>query len=147
MTRFAITITVLEIVLTIGACLLIAATELADPFLSRTDLEDLGHQYEEYEAWRSSRFRTLVRYNTRAQLQRPPRELFTSFRLIDSQLDFELRRERERNSLGEGPEGKDVLVEDNLRGQPGYAVRDFESGSIRLELVRARDNEMLIVRK
>lgn len=146
MIRFAVTITIVELVLTIGAVLLIEVTELPDPFLSETDLTDLGLKHDSYEAWRSSRFRTLVRYNTAVSLRQPKRELYTSFRVNDSKLDFELRRDRERNRLGEGPQGKDVLIEEELPGQPGYAVRDFREEGIRIELVCGRGNEMLIVR-
>lgn len=143
--RFAVTVTALELLLTLGASVLIRFTEPPTAFLTETELTGLGMTFQSHDNTRTLR-QDVVCYDTHATLRSPTASLYASLRSDTSATDFDFRRRREE-AIREHPErGEVLLINEPLPGEEGYAVRYRGANSVRFEAVRLRGREMLIVR-
>jgi hypothetical protein len=143
--RFALVVTVIEFVLTIAASVLVTYTEPPAGFLTESELGELGMKFEQHENKRWIHLDAPC-YDTRARLIDPPGSLYVSLRSDASATDFEFRRRREEALREKSDKGELVLINEPLPGEEGYALRYRGPSSVRFELVRRRDKEMLIVR-
>jgi hypothetical protein len=143
--RFALAVTVLEFVLTIGASVLVTYTEPPTGFLTETDLSALGMTFTEHENKRWIHLNAPC-YDTRARLASPSASLYASLRSDASEADFTFRRRREEAISERSDRGEAVVINEPLPGEEGYAVRYRGPTSVRFELVRLRGSDMLVVR-
>lgn len=143
--RFAVAITVLELVLTLGASLLVTYTEPPPAFVTEAELADLGMLTAAHENKRRIR-QTGPCYETQATITTPTATLYVSLWTDATPTDFQFRRAGEE-ALRDHPKlGEMVLVNEPIPGEEGYAARHKTADSIRFELVRRRGKELLIVR-
>ena len=145
MTRFAIAVTVIEIILTLGASLMIAYVEPGEPTLSKGELEDMGFRVDSHRTRSKRYFQTLTRHDTHATLGEPRRRVFTSVRVNESPADYVLRHRREVDLISDKSQGDGVLIEEPYDDEVGYALRHVMEDLVRAEVVRARANDMVIV--
>ena len=143
--RFAIIVTILELVLTALASVLVTYTEPPPGFVTEADLKELGIRVEEHQNSRSGQMNAIL-YDTRAKLASPTATLYASLRTDALRTDFDFRRSREDVVSGRPERGESVVINEPLPGEEGYAVRHRGPTFVRFELVRFRRNEMLIVR-
>jgi hypothetical protein len=143
--RFAVVVTVLEFALTAMASILVTYTDPPPGFVTENDLRSLG-MYQttlDNRRWESA---GAPCYDTRAVLETPVAQLFTSLRTDATPTDFAFRRSRDEASQSRPERGETTIINEPLPGEQGYAVRHIGPKSVRFELVRIRRNEMLIVR-
>jgi|SRR6185295_15100553 len=143
--RFAAVVTVLEVVLTLAASVLVTYTEPPVAFVTETELSELGIKADEHENKRWVHLNAPC-YDTRAKLTAPAMSLYVSLRTDATATDFGFRRSREEVIREHADRGEAVVINEPLPGEEGYAVRHRGPNSARFELVRLRGNEMLIVR-
>lgn len=143
--RFAFAVTVLELVLTAVASLLVTYTEPPPGFATETDLRELGISFEEHQNSRWIHMNAPC-YDSRAKLASPPGALYVSLRTEATRTDFDFRRAREEVIRTHPDRGDLVIINEPLPGEEGYAVRQRGPKAVRFELVRLRQSEMLIVR-
>jgi len=142
--RFAVVVTVLELVLTAGASVLVSYTEAPPGFATDDDLRELGLAYTQHRNSREGSLQAPI-YDTNATLAAPTATLWVRYRADQSKTDFEFRRSREEVRRGRAEFGELVLIDEPMPGEQGYAVRHRGPASVRFELVRLRGSEMLIV--
>ena len=143
--RFAVVVTVLELVLTATASVLVTYTEAPPAFATQSDLRELGISFTEQRNSREGSLQAPI-YDTHATLSSPTATLFIRYRADQSKTDFDFRRSREEVSRERPENGELVIVNEPLPGEQGYAVRHRAASSVRFELVRLRGTEMLTVR-
>jgi hypothetical protein len=142
--RFAVAVTVLELVLTVAASVLVTFTEAPPAFATENDLRDLGLAFTEHRNWREGTIQAPI-YKTTAALASPPASLVVSYRADWTRTDYEFRRAREEVRRDRPEFGEAVIINEPLPGEQGYAVRQRGPNSVRFELVRLRGSEMMIV--
>lgn len=145
MTRFAVSITAIEVLLTMGAALVIALTEPPDHYLPRETLEELGMKVSAYRTDRRVWLGALPRFTTYAKLKDPERELHLSVRINASEHDYDLHRQRALNRVEQRDGGIGVLVDNPFPGERGYAMRFTEKDRVRVELARARGDKFMVL--
>ncbi len=145
MVRFAVTMALVEIALTIGAAFAITLVEPGEPYLSEADLRGLRIPFESVRTSRTKRFDSQVFYDTRVQLLGPPQTLYVSVRTESSAVDFEHRLNRERQRQRDPKQGAIALLEEPMPGEQGYTLRHRGPSSVRSELVRFRGTDLFIV--
>lgn len=143
--RFAIAVTVLEVILTIAASVLVTYTEPPVAFMTETDLSDIGIKAEKHETVRRIH-QNAPCYDTTATLANPAAKLYVSLRTDATPADFAFRRQREEANRGHPERGEITLINEPLPGEQGYAVRHRSGNSVRFEAVRLRGTDLLIVR-
>jgi hypothetical protein len=143
MVRFAVLITGVEIVLTIGAAFAITLVEPSEPYLTDADLRSLRIPYASLTTSRTKRFDQIF-YDTRVELTDPPQILTVSLRTDHSNVDYDHRLNREQRRHGDPRHGTIVIVEEPMPGERGYCLRQVGPGSVRSEIVRIRGTELLI---
>jgi hypothetical protein len=146
MVRFALAMTLVEIALTVAATLTISLIEPGEPYVTEGDLRDLRIPCGSVTNTRTKRFDGQVFYESRAELRDPPQTLFVSLRTEASDVDFDHRLNRERQSLADPKNGAGALIDEPMPGERGYMLRHRGNASARTELVRLRDNVLLVVR-
>jgi len=142
--RFAIVVTVLELVLTAGASVVVGYVEAPAAFATNNDLRDLGISFSEHRNSREGSIQAPI-YDTNATLDSPTASLWVRYRADMTKTDFDFRRAREEVRRGRPEFGELVLINEPLPGEVGYAVRHRGPSSVRFELVRLRGSEMLII--
>lgn len=145
MIRFAMTVTAIELVLTMGASLFIAATEGYDPHLTQDDMDLIGIPYENFQTLRRTRYLTATSYESTAILPSGSQKLRVSHIMGARAEDYNLRLERERELGRKSAPGRMVVVADPFPDENGYAVRQNGRNLARCEVVRMRAETMLIV--
>ena len=143
--RFAVAVTILELVLTIVASVLVTFTEPPPAFMTEADLSDIGIKVEKHQNVRRVQVNAPC-YDTQATLSTPSAKLDVSLRTDSSATDFVFRRSREEAIRGHPERGEVVLINEPIPGEQGYAVRHRTPTSVRFEVVRLRGNDLLIVR-
>lgn len=143
--RFAVVVTILELVLTATASVLVTYTEAPPAFATENDLRELGIAFTEHKNAREGTIQAPV-YDTNATLSSPTAALFVRHRLDMSKTDFEVRRAREEVQRDRPELGEIVIINEPIPGEHGYAVRHRAPNSVRFELVRLRGTEMMVVR-
>lgn len=143
--RFAVAVTILELVLTAGASVLVTYTEPPPGFATEEELRDLGLKVEEHRNSRGGPVNAPT-YETRAKFTGPPASLYVSLRTDLTRTDYEFRRSREEVIRNRAELGEAVLIPEPIPGEEGYAVRHRGPDYVRFELVRLRGREMLIVK-
>jgi len=143
--RFAVVVTVLELVLTATASVLVTYTEAPPAFATENDLRELGVSFTEHRNSREGSIQAPI-YDTNATLASPTAALFVRHRMDMSKTDFDFRRAREEVQRDRPELGEIVIINEPLPGEQGYAVRHRGPTSVRFELVRLRGSEMMIVR-
>ena len=143
--RFAVVVTVLELVLTATASVLVTYTEAPPGFATESDLRELGIPFTEHKNAREGSMQSPI-YDTTATLSNPTATLLVRYRTDQSKTDFEFRRSREEVWRDRPDNGELVLINEPIPGEQGYAVRHRAPNSVRFELVRLRGSEMLTVR-
>ena len=144
MVRFAVLMTLAEIILTVGAVFAITLVEPSEPYLTDADLRSLKIPYASLTTSRTKRF-DQVFYETRADLTDPAQALYVSLRSDHSDVDYDHRLTRERQRNGDPKHGSIVLVEEPMPGERGYALRQRGPRSVRSEIVRLRGTDLLVV--
>jgi hypothetical protein len=142
--RFAVVVTVLELVLTAAASVLVTYIEAPPAFATENDLRDLGLAFTVHRNSREGTIQAPI-YETTAALASPPASLFVSFRADRIKTDFDFRRAREEIRRDRPEFGESVIINEPLPGELGYAVRQRGPNSVRFELVRLHGSEMMIV--
>ena len=143
--RFAVVVTVLELVLTAGASVLVTYTEAPPGFATESDLKELGIAVAEHRNVRSGSLQVPT-YETIATLAAPTASLHVELRTDAAKVDFDFRRAREEVLRGRPEIGDLVIINEPLPGEQGYAVRQRGPSAVRFELVRLRGKDMLKVR-
>jgi hypothetical protein len=143
--RFAVVVTLLELVLTATASVLVTFTEAPPAFATPNDLRELGIATTEHKNSREGTIQCPI-YDTNATLSAPTASLFVRHRSDMSKTDFEFRRAREEVWRDRPENGELVIINEPLPGELGYAVRHGGANSVRFELVRLHGTEMLVVR-
>ena len=143
--RFAVIVTLLELVLTATASVLVTYTEAPPAFATEHDLRELGISFTEHRNAREGSIQAPI-YETNATLASPTATLFVRHRMDSSKTDFDFRRSREEVWRDRPDNGELVIINEPLPGEHGYAVRHRAPNSVRFELVRLRGSEMMIVR-
>lgn len=142
--RFAVVVTVLELVLTAGASVLVTYTEAPPAFATDNDLRDLGIAFTEHRNSREGSIQSPI-YDTNATLDIPTASLWVRYRADMSKTDFDFRRAREEGRRNRPELGEFVIINEPSPGEMGYAVRHRGPSSLKFELVRLRGSELLIV--
>jgi hypothetical protein len=146
MIRFAITVTAVEIALTLGASVWIACSETGEPFVTPGDFTELGIPVEKYSTERGTRFGSLFSYDTRAVARDSGTALHVSLRVNTPREEYDVRESGERHPrLREGDE-RPIVNDESWPGEPGFAVRHVGRTTVRTELTRLHGAQMLIVR-
>ena len=146
MIRFAISVTAVEIALTLAASLWIAVTESGEPYVSEVEFERLGIPVEKYSTDRRTRFDSPYSYDTQAVVKGAGPAITVSVRVLTPRSEYDSRLAGERwPKLREGDEAPTV-TDESLPGEPGYAVRQRGAQGVRAEGVRLHGADMLIVR-
>lgn len=143
--RFAVVVTLLELVLTATASVLVSFTEAPPAFATENDLRELGITFTEHKNAREGTIQAPI-YDTNATLSSPTAALFVRHRPDMTKTDFDFRRGREESRRDRPELGELVIINEPLPGELGYAVRHRGPNSVRFELVRLRGAEMMIVR-
>lgn len=144
MVRFAVTIAIVELALTLGATFTITLVETGEPYLNEADLHGLSIPFTAVSTSRAKRF-DQVFYDTRAELSDPPQTLAVSVRTEHSSVDYDHRLNRERSRHGDPRHGTIVLLEEPMPGEQGYVLRQRGPNSVRSEIVRLRGTDLLVV--
>ena len=142
--RFAVVVTILELVLTAGASVLVTYTESPPGFATEYDLRELGIAFTQHRNSREGSMQTPI-YDTNATLASPTASLWVRYRADMTKTDFDFRRAREELRRNRPEFGELVVINEPMPGELGYAVRHRGPTSVRFELVRLRGPEMLIV--
>ena len=146
MIRFAVAITSVELVLTLGAALWITFEERDEPFVAAAEFEMLGIPVEKHSMDRRTRSGGLVSFDTQAVVKGPGPALMVSLRVKATREEFDARRAAERPpEAGEGKE-QTIVNDESWPQEPGYVVRERGRNGVRSELVRLHGSEMLVVR-
>lgn len=146
MIRFAVTVTIVELVLTVIASLWIATADSVEPFLGEDELRRLEIDVQNYSTERRLRFGALFSYETRAQMKGGGPSIVVSVRVNTPRGEYEGRLTGERYpKLKEGEEAP-VVTDENWPEEPGYAVRQCGRNGARAEVVRLHGGTMLVVR-
>jgi len=143
--RFAVAVTVLELVLTAAASVVVSYTEAPPGFATENDLRDLGITFTSHGNARSGSMSSPV-YESSATLAAPTATLYVELRTESSRIDYEFRRSREEVIRTHPELGESVIISEPLPGEEGYAVRHRGPSAVRFELVRLRGSDMLKVR-
>ena len=146
MWRFAATITLLEILLTVIAASLFTIDREPDPFMTEDDLTTVNLPFEGHRVQRQNRFDALLGYDTHATLLRPSQSLWVSVRVDQSRVDFDSRRRREESWATKASFGESSILDDPGHDDVGYTVRHRSAKGARCELVRFRGGRMLVVK-
>jgi hypothetical protein len=142
--RFAVTVAVVEFVLTTAAGLYLAASLEVEPYATRGDFQDLGLEVESFSTSRQERFERLHSYDTQAKLS-DGTVVWVKVRMHSLPIDYELHLRREKD-LGEKRErGVTTVLDEPLPGELGHTVRQRGTSGVRAEVVRFRGDRMLIV--
>lgn len=146
MAKFALAVTAAELVLTLGAALLVSAGDGSEPYLTPEDLRELRIPFESCKTvHRSIRLNADWSWDTKATLLEPRDSLYTS-RMVNASPEEYTRRLDAEQRLWQR-EGDAVVVRDDpYPGESGFAVRHRGRTGVRAELVRMRGGEILIVR-
>ena len=148
MTRFAVTVTLIELALTLAASVIITLTEGFDPYIRDSELTGLGLEPREYKAYRRRYYFGGAQHITRAVIQKCGHRLTVRYILDVAARDFEweLHRETQRQASSD-PDSPVIVIREPFPGENGYGVRQISPRWVRSELVRMRmrDNVMMIV--
>lgn len=146
MLRFAFGVTAVEIALTLGAAFLVGWTAGDEPYLTADDLRSLRIPYDRLKTeYRSFRLHADASWDTRGILLEPGGTLYVSLLINAAPEAIERRRAvEERRRKAEGT-GRLILIEEPFPGETGYAVRERGTSALRVELVRRREGQMLVV--
>lgn len=147
MIRFAITITAVELALTLAAAFMVSLSGDIEPYLTTEDLAELDLPYKDYQARRrSAGFSDSANYMTRAELLAPPQVVEVSYRVGMYPDDYQKMLSRERAVQRQAVAGEVTVIDDPFPGERGHASRQHSPAQVRAELVRLRGNQILIVK-
>ncbi len=142
--RFAVIVTVLELLLTTLASVLVTYTEPPPGFATEADLRSLGLTCSDHSNRRWLRMNAPC-YDTRAQLESPSAVLEVSLRTDATATDYDFRRAANEAIQRNPDRGEVVVLTEPFPGERGYAVRHRGPKSVRFELARLRGTELFIV--
>ena len=146
MIRFAIAVTAIEVVLTLAASLWITFSETADPYLTEQEFTMLGIPVEKYSTECRTRFGAPFSYDSQAVVKDLGPAILVSVRVGTPRAEYDNRLAGERNpKLREGDEPPTV-TDEPWRQEVGYAVRQRGADGVRVEVVRLRGAEMIVLR-
>jgi len=143
--RFAVAVTIIELVLTAFASVLVSYTDPPPSFATESDLTSLGMSTSAHENRRWLHMDAPC-YETKATLTEPTAQLWVSHRTLATAVDLDFRRSREEVNRQHPERGETTIIEEPLPGEKGYAVRHASPRSSRFELVRLHGSDLLIVR-
>ncbi len=147
MARFAVAVTLLELLLSGLTVALFALESPPDPYLSPEDLREFDLPFESHETGRRLRFEALLGYDTNVVLLHPKQTAWISLRVDQLEADYLTRRRREEmGAIRPGASSRTTVSTDAGEDHPGYAVRQHGPSGARSELVRFKGDRMLIVR-
>ena len=146
MTRFAITVTLIELTLTLAAAMIITLTEGFDPYITESELIGLDLEPREYKTYRRSYYFGGAQHITRAVIRECGHHLKVRYILEVAGKDFEWELSREMQRQEESDRDAPVIViREPFPGETGYGVRQVTRRWVRSELVRLRADVMMIV--
>lgn len=146
MTRFAISVTAVEILLTAFAAALFTLESDPEPYFSEDDLRELSLPYERHQTQRRIRFEALLGYDSSFALLHPAQNAWVSVRVEQREDDYAARRRREENWATRPGFGRSMIRDDPGHQDLGYVVRHRSTSDVRCELVRFRGDRMLVVK-
>jgi hypothetical protein len=146
MTRFAVSITAVEILLTAFAAALFTLESEPEPYFSEDDLRELSLPFEKHQTQRRIRFDALLGYDSSFTLQRPAQNAWVSVRVDQTRDDYASRRRREESWATRPGFGSSTIRDDPGHQDQGYVVRHRSTSDVRCELVRFRGDRMLVVK-
>jgi hypothetical protein len=146
MIRFAISVTVLELLLTGAAALLVGFEGSGEPYLSEGELRDLGFTFEKYTTERRLRFGLVYSYDTRFVLSGDGAAITLSVRPGTPRSEYDTRLASERRPRMKTEPRGPIVVEEPWGSEVGYTLSQRDPGSVRTELVRWREGVLLLVR-
>jgi hypothetical protein len=157
MIRFAISVTAIEIALTLGAAAWVTFSENGEPYVTKAELETLGISVEKYSTERKMRFGELFSFDTQAVLPgsslglasgdtRPGPALLVSVRVNTPKVEYDSRLAGERHPRMRDGDELPVVNEEPWPDELGYVVRQRVRNGVRAEVVRLRGKNLLIVR-
>jgi hypothetical protein len=147
MARFAASVTVAQLALSVLTAVLFSLDSPPDPYLTRDDLNGFSLPFTRHETVRQMRFDALLGYDTHATLDRPRQTLWVSVRVDQTEADFQSRRRREESwSRRPNQVSRTTIVDDADEDDQGFAVRQHGPSGARCELVRFKGDRMLVVR-
>jgi hypothetical protein len=145
--RFAVTITAVELALTLVAAFMISVSDDFEPYLTPDDLAMLGLRHENHQTRRrSAGFSDTSNYITRADLLGPPQVLEVSYRLGMTPEDYDRLLSRERALQRQAAAGEITVIDEPFPRERGYSARQHSPALVRSELIRFRGYQILIVR-
>jgi hypothetical protein len=144
-TRFALTVSAIELLLIAGVALFVGLADGMEPYLSSSDLRSVGMEASSVNSRRRTFF-DAVYHDTQAILREGGLSAYVSCRAPALPEDFEIRLTKERADA-ERPEcGRILLVHNPVEGERDFALRHTAPGKVRAELVRLHGETLLIVR-
>lgn len=146
MTRFAVTVTLIELALTLAASVVITVTEGFDPYIRETELSDLGLKAKDYKAYKRRYYFGGAQHISRATLHDKDHRVKVRYIMDVAARDYEWELHRETQRQAEaGPENPMAITLEPFPGESGYGVRQTTPTWVRSVLVRMRGNVMMIV--
>lgn len=146
MTRFAISITAIEILLTAFTAALFTLDSEPEPYFSQDDLRELSLPFERHQTQRRIRFEALLGYDSSFTLLRPTQNAWVSVRVEQTPDDYAARRRREESWAARPGFGSSIVRDDPGHEDQGFVVRHRSASDVRCELVRFRGGRMLVVK-
>jgi hypothetical protein len=146
MWRFAIAITLIEILLSALAAALFTMDFDPEPYLTAEELRGLNFPHEGHATRRRIRFDELLGYDSEATLLHPKQSLWVGVRVNQTRADYDARRRREENWATKASFGTSMILDDPGPKDVGFTVRHRRAPYVRCELVRFMGDRMLIVK-
>ena len=146
MTRFAVTVTLIELVLTLAASVVITLTEGFDPYIGESELTGLGLEPREYRTYRRRYYFGGAQHITRAVVGECGHKLKLRYIQDVAGKDFEWELSRViKRQADSTPDSPVIVIREPFPGETGYGVREITPRRVLSELVRLRADEMMIV--
>ena len=146
MIRFAVAVTAMEILLTLGACLWIAYADRSEPTVTQAEFGQLGITLEKYSTDHRMRFGSFFSYETLAQVADGGPAITVSVRVNTPRAEYDTRLAGEKlPRLRDGDEAP-VVTDESWPDESGYGVRQCGRNGARAEIVRLRGSTMIVIR-
>ena len=146
MMKFAVTVTLIELVLTLAASVVITLTEGFDPYIGASELTGLGLEPAEYRTYQRRYYFGGAEHITRAIIRDCGHKLKVRYIQDVAGKDFEWELSRVNKRQAESsPESPVIVIREPFPGETGYGVREITPRKVSSELVRLRADVMMIV--
>ena len=146
MIRFAVTITAIEVALTVFASLWITFAESGEPYITPEEFAQLGIEVENCTSEHRTRFGSPFSYDTQAVVKGGGPSIYVSLRIQTPKAEYDGRLAGEQ--FPKPKEGDEVpsVTNEPWRKELGYGARQRGRNGFRSEVVRFRGSDMLVLR-